>query len=52
VVVSYWKLASLPGGEGHWAEVVRRLEEMERRGVLAPTGRKYLDQARAKAAAR
>jgi tetratricopeptide (TPR) repeat protein len=46
-----WTLAKRNRPGVHWRDVVARLEDLEARGALAPTDRKYLDEARKNAAA-
>ncbi|WP_090159183.1 tetratricopeptide repeat protein [Loktanella sp. DSM 29012] len=46
VWVSLWRIRRFPNSGIGWADVVERMEEMDRRGVLIPTDRVYLEQAR------
>lgn len=49
--VSMWRLALSGSGLVTWAEVVAKMEEMERNGTLLPTDKPYLEAARRHAAA-
>ncbi len=51
VWVSMWRLAGYPESGVTWAQIVDRMEAMERRGVLLPTDRNLLEQARRNAEA-
>ena len=47
--VSLWRLAGFPGSDVRWSDVVDAWIELEERGVLAPTDRQFLLEARRRA---
>lgn len=51
VWVSMWRLAHFPDSEITWRDVVSVMEDMHRRGVLAPTDVRSLEDVRRQAAA-
>lgn len=47
--IGHWKLAqfgSTAERRAHWVKVIEILEDMERRGILAPTDRQYIATAK------
>jgi hypothetical protein len=51
VWASMWRLQLFPESGVTWARIAVAMEETDHRSVLPPTDRRYLDQARANAAA-
>ncbi len=51
VLSSMWRLTRFPDSGVTWRHVVSAMEDMQRRGVLAPTDVRYLEDARRQAAA-
>jgi hypothetical protein len=47
--VSLWKLANIPGSGVTWRQVAEALEAMQARGILNPSDRRSLEQARERA---
>ena len=50
VFVSLWKLATAKADGVRWADVLAQLESMDRKGILLPSDRGALDEARQNAA--
>jgi hypothetical protein len=46
-----WRLVKLPGSGITWAQIAGVMETMQKRGVLAPSDVRFLEQARLNAAA-
>jgi hypothetical protein len=51
VSVSLWKLAGIAGSGVSWRQVAEAFEAMQGRGILAPADRRFIEEARKKAAA-